>query len=376
MQFERTDRAGGHVMEDHVSATCLEADPNETRAAENPRELKRVLAEHRGSSISSAVWQLATTLVLFVIGWACMWACLPYGYWISLLIAVPTSGMLMRLFVLQHDCGHGAMFASTKVNRLVGVALSALTLTPYQCWRRQHAQHHATNGQLDHRGVGDVTMHTLEEYRALSTRDRWIYRIYRHPLILFGIGPLLYFGIYQRLPGRVPKDWPRERMSIHGTNLLLAVVFAAMAWLVGPLVFVKLHLPVLAMAASAGSWLFFVQHQFNPSYWEHDDDWDYHRAAIDGSSFLDLPRPLRWLTANIGYHHIHHLDSRIPNYALPACHAAHPDLRLVERLTLVGALRCSRLKIWDEEARELITFRQAKRRLQQPVHRRVDLATK
>lgn len=349
-----------------ASATVI-ADSEDEEASphsSDARELRRVLAAHRGGRTLSSLYQLTVTLALFVIGWAAMWHSLSIGYWAALLIAIPTSGMLMRLFILQHDCGHGAMFNSTKANWLAGAPLSALTLTPFQCWRRQHALHHATNGQLDHRGMGDVTMHTLEEYRQLSARDRWLYRLYRHPLILFGIGPILYFGVLQRFTGRVPANWKRERLSIHLTNLLLLAVFAAGAWVFGPLTFFKLHLPVLALAASAGSWLFFVQHQFNPSYWSRDEDWDYHRAAVEGSSFLDLPAPLRWLTASIGYHHIHHLDSHIPNYLLADCHAAHADLQTASRLTFADGLRCMRLKIWDEAAQELITFRQAHRRLQ------------
>ncbi len=324
------------------------------------RTLRQGLSAHRGARLYRSLYELAVTLALFALGWWCMWLCLPYGYWASLLVGVPTAGMLVRLFILQHDCGHGALFASPAANRLTGVLLSALTLTPYQCWRRQHAQHHATNGQLDHRGVGDVTMHTVAEYAELSAWQRWQYRVYRHPLILFGIGPILYFGLLQRLPWRVPAHWRDERLSIHGTNVLLAIVFVSGAWALGTTTFLLLHLPVLTLAASAGSWLFFVQHQFNPTYWQRDEGWDHFQAAIDGSSYLDLPWPLRWITANIGYHHIHHLDSRIPYYALPSCHETHPELRRAPRLTLWEGLRCSRLKLWDEDARELITFRQAK----------------
>lgn len=330
---------------------------------ETSRDLRRSLASFRGGRAANSLAQIAITAGLFAIGWLAMWFSLSVGYWLALLIAIPTAGMLMRLFILQHDCGHGAMFNSARANWLAGAPLSALTLTPFQCWRRQHALHHATNGQLDHRGMGDVTMHTIAEYAELSAWDRWLYRVYRHPFILFGIGPILYFGVLQRFPGRVPASWKRERLSIHLTNLLLLFVFCLGAWAVGPLTFFKLHLPVLALAASAGSWLFYVQHQFNPTYWSRDEDWNYHRAALEGSSFLDLPGPLRWLTASIGYHHVHHLDSRIPNYLLAACHTANEELQTAERLTLSGALRCSSLKLWDETAQELVSFRQANQRL-------------
>lgn len=324
------------------------------------RTLRKSLVEHRTARVQRSLFELTATLTLFGLGWWCMWWCLPLGYWASLLMAIPTAAMLVRLFILQHDCGHGALFATPAANRWAGGLLSAFTLTPYHCWRRQHAQHHATTGQLDHRGVGDVTMLTLAEYAQLPAWRQWQYRLYRHPLILFGIGPILYFGVLQRLPWRVPDDWRDERLSIHGTNGLLTAVFVAAAWALGTKNFLLLHLPVLTLAASAGSWLFFVQHQFHPTYWRRDEHWNHFHAAIAGSSYLELPWPLRWVTANIGYHHIHHLDSRVPHYALPSCHEAHVELRNAPRLTLWEGLRCSRLKLWDEEAGELITFRQAK----------------
>lgn len=340
-------------------------DGNPAVAADDARELRRAIAVHRGSRLSASLFQLGTTVGLYLLGWACMWWSLSLGYWAALLLAVPTGGMLMRMFILQHDCGHGALFAKKSANQIVGVLLGALTMTPYECWRRQHALHHATNGQLDHRGSGDVTLLTLREYGAATAWQRWRYRCYRHPLILFCFGPLLFFVFMQRLPWIVPKSWKRERASILITNGLMALLFSAGAYLMGPMTFFKLQLPVMWLAAAMGSWLFFVQHQFNPTYWRRDGGWDHGRAAIEGSSFLDLPRPLHWLTANIGYHHIHHLDSRIPNYALPACHAEHAELQSAPSLTLVEGMRCLRLKLWDEARQELITFRQAKRRLLQ-----------
>ena len=293
-----------------------------------------------------------------------MWASLSVGYWLALVLAVPTAGLLLRLFVLQHDCGHGAMFRDQRANHAVGTVLGVLTMTPYHCWRRQHALHHATNGQLDHRGFGDVTTLTLDEYADLTPGRRLAYQVYRHPLVLMVIGPFFYFALYQRLPSSVPANWHRERRSIHLTNALVVLSLVAAAAVVGPMTVVKLHLPVIAIASSIGTWLFFVQHQFLPTYWERDATWDHARAAVEGSSFLELPWLLSWMTASIGYHHVHHLDSRIPNYALAACHAAHPSLRSARRLTLLEGLRCTRLKLWDERTREMITFREAGQRLQ------------
>jgi omega-6 fatty acid desaturase (delta-12 desaturase) len=322
------------------------------------------LADFRSRDTFRSVTQVVTTLGLFALGWWAMWASLSVGYWLALVWAVPTAGMLLRMFVLQHDCGHGALFRDQRANHAVGVALSTLTLTPYHCWRRQHALHHATNGQLDHRGFGDVTTLTLDEYAELSFGRRLFYHVYRHPLVLMVIGPVFYFALFQRLPWAVPAAWHRERRSIHLTNALVIMSLVAAAAVFGPMTVAKLHLPVVAIASSVGAWLFFVQHQFLPTYWERDTTWEHARAAVEGSSFLDLPWLLNWMTASIGYHHIHHLDSRIPNYALAACHAAHPALRSAQRLTLMEGLRCTRLKLWDESTQEMITFREAWRRLQ------------
>ncbi len=322
--------------------------------------VRSVLSRHRESRLATSSLQLITTLVLFVATWVlCLWS-LQIGYWLTLLIALPASGLLMRLFILQHDCGHGSFFASQATSQIVGTGLGLLTLTPYQCWKRQHAIHHATTSQLDHRGIGDVTIYTVAEFLALSRWRQLKYRLYRHPLVFLGVGPLLYFGLIQRCTYMLPASWKRERRSVHLTNVMIVVSYIFLGWLVGPWVFVKIQVPIVALASSLGSWLFYIQHQFEPTFWEHDDDWDFNLAATHGSSFLDLPGPLRWLTANIGFHHIHHLDSRIPNYELQKCHRALPELPPVERLTLISSLRCLHLKLWDEESRRLISFREAR----------------
>jgi acyl-lipid omega-6 desaturase (Delta-12 desaturase) len=329
-------------------------------------EVKTLLSQHRGSRLTASLFQLVSTLLLFVAMWLAIWWSMGVGYWLTLLLALPTAGLLVRLFILQHDCGHGSFFASATANQIVGTMLGAITMTPFQCWRRQHAMHHATNGQLDHRGIGDVDTYTVAEYLALSRWRRLKYRLYRNPLVLFGFGPVIYFGVAQRFTSRLPASWKRERLSVHMTNLMLLCSLALLGWLVGPLSLLKIHLPVLALASSIGTWLFYIQHQFNPTYWEHDDKWDHTSAANHGSSFFDLPGPLRWMTANIGFHHIHHLDSRIPNYALPKCYDAHPQLQTAERLTLWASLRCMHLKLWDEEAQRMVSFREARRLSQAP----------
>jgi omega-6 fatty acid desaturase (delta-12 desaturase) len=331
-------------------------------------EVKSILTRHRGANVAKSISQLSVTLALFAGMWLLMWFSLAAPYWVTALLALPTAGLAVRLFILQHDCGHGSLFSSVRVNQILGTLLGAITLTPFACWRRQHAIHHASNGQLDHRGVGDIATITLAEYQALSRWKRFRYRLYRHPLVMFGIGPLVYFAVLQRFTIGLPTKWKHERLSVHLTNLMIAGIFLFLAWLVGLPALVKIHLPVSALAASFGVWLFYIQHQFEPTYWEHDTNWDHQQAAIQGSSFLDLPWPLSWLTAGIGYHHIHHLDSRIPNYALARCYRSHPELRLAQRVTLWSSLRCVGLKLWDEQSRQLISFREARQRAQNLDH--------
>lgn len=324
-------------------------------------EVRTSLAKYRGSHFAVGMFQLTFTLSLFVTLWLAMWWTLAIGYWLTLLVALPTAGLAVRLFILQHDCGHGSLFTSKTANRIVGIVLSGVTMTPYECWRRQHARHHATNGQLDHRGIGDIGTITVAEYWALSRWGRLKYRLYRNPLLLFGVGPIFHFAVLQRFTFGLPSSWKRERRSVYATDLLLLCFFILFAWLVGPWVFLSIQLPLMAVASSIGAWLFYVQHQFEPTYWAHDDRWDFAAAATHGSSFLDLPWPLSWITANIGFHHIHHLDSRIPNYSLRTCHNAHTELQGVKRLTLWSSLRSVKLKLWDEHAHRMVTFRQAKR---------------
>lgn len=343
-----------------TATTNAEAAPRASEVSRG-RELKSLLAGYRGAHTARSLFQLVSTLALFAAGWLAMWWSLDYGYGWTLLLALPTAGMAVRLFILQHDCGHGSFFRSVRANRLVGTLLGVLTFTPYECWRRQHALHHATNGQLDHRGIGDIRTMTVAEYQNASRWGRWKYRLYRHPLVLFGVGPCLHFTVLQRFTWSLPRNWHSERRSVHLTNLGLLLLFAAMAWLVGPWTLLVIHLPVVVLSAACGVWLFYIQHQFDPTYWERDERWDPHSAAMEGSSYLQLPRPLAWLTANIGLHHIHHLDSRIANYALPRCYQAHPQLQTAHRLTLRTSLACMNLKLWDEGSQRLVRFRDVRR---------------
>ena len=324
-------------------------------ASATPESAVARLADYRVPSVSRSVWQLCSTLAGFVLCWALAWFSLRHSYLLTLLLAVPTAGFLVRLFILAHDCGHGSFFRSKQANDIVGSLLGVFTLTPYSRWRKQHAIHHATSGNLDRRGIGDVHMLTVREYEQRTPRQQWAYRVYRHPLVLFGIGPLLYFVVLQRLTFE-PRTWKKERRSVHLTNLAMAASVVGMCWWLGWASFLLVHAPTVVFASSAGVWLFYVQHHYEAAYWRHQEQWDYVAAGLAGSSYYVLPRWLAWFTADIGLHHIHHVDSHIPNYRLAACFHDHPQLQQALRLTIRESLRCARLKLWDEESGKMVGF--------------------
>ena len=314
------------------------------------------LAPFKQPVLAKSLWQLASTTVLLAANVVLMYLSLDVGYWLTLVLAVPGAFLLIRLFIFQHDCGHGAFFASTGAANVVGAVIGVLTLTPYAYWRRAHALHHATSGNLDHRGFGDIDTLTVGEYLARDRWGRFKYRVYRHPLSLFVIGAQFHFFIRHRWPGIVPREWRRERRSILWTNLGVAALIGAGCLALGPATFLKLYLPMMMMSCSLGVWLFYVQHQFEPTYWEHDEQWEFVSAALDGSSYYELPAVLQWLTGNIGLHHVHHLNSRIPNYHLQKVFDTHPELHRVTRISLWQSLRCMSLALWDESERKLIPF--------------------
>ena len=320
-----------------------------------PAELG-LLARYRRPSAARSVWQIVNTAVPLAVLWLLMLFFVDRAYGLTLLLALPTAAFLIRLFIIQHDCGHGAFFASARSSNAIGTAIGVFTLTPYQYWRRIHAIHHATSGNLERRGFGDIDTLTVREYLALGRWARLRYRLYRNPLVLFGVGPAFHFIIKHRLPTLVPPSWKRERLSIHVTNVAVAATVTAMCFAVGPRSFFLVQLPVTLLASSIGVWLFYVQHQFEDTYWEHEPAWDYVAAGIRGSSYYALPGPLRWLTGSIGLHHIHHLNSRIPNYRLKRAFDENPELQRVTRLTLWQSLRCVFYKLWDEEHRRLVGY--------------------
>ena len=275
-------------------------------------------------------------------------------------MTVPTAGFLLRLFMIQHDCGHGAFFSRRRTNDWVGRVIGVFTLTPYDYWRRTHAIHHTTSGNLDPRGIGDVDTLTVGEYRARSRWDRLKYRLYRHPLVMFGIGPAYLFFLQHRLPVGLMSDGWQPWLSAMATNAAIGLIVGALIWFIGAMALVVVYLPALLLAASMGVWLFYVQHQFGEMTWSEGESWSLHEAALHGSSHYDLPMVLRWLTANIGIHHVHHLCSRIPYYRLPQVLRDHPELGAIGRLTLRESLWCVRLALWDEKQNRLVSFRDAR----------------
>ena len=291
-----------------------------------------------------------------------MWLAYSFGlWWLTLLLAVPAAGFLVRLFLIQHDCGHGAFFRHRTVNDWTGRVLGVFTMTPYDFWRRTHAMHHATAGNLDRRGMGDVETLTVREYLALPRGRRLLYRLYRNPLVMFGLGPAYLFFLQHRLPvGMMRSGWT-PWLSTMATNAALALIAGLLIWLIGVVAFALVHLLTVLLAGTFGVWLFYVQHQFEHTLWSDGDAWDLHEAALHGSSYYVLPGVLRWFSANIGMHHVHHLCSRIPYYRLPRVLKENPELGSIGRLTVWDSFKGVRLVLWDENRRKLISFGELRR---------------
>ena len=336
------------------NSACSAAVPSEAR------QWSQILSSYRRPSTGRGIVEIGITLVPLVALWVLIWLGVAFGYWLALLLAVPAAGFLVRLFMIQHDCGHGSFFRHKLANDWVGRVIGVLTFTPYEFWRHTHALHHATHGNLDRRGFGDIDTLTVREYRERRFWGRLRYRLYRHPLVMFGVGPAYLFVVRNRLPlGLMRAGWA-PWISTMSTNLAIAIIAAALIWLIGVKAFLLVHMPIMLLAASIGVWLFYVQHQFEQTTWDEGESWDRHEAALHGSSHYELPGVLRWFTANIGVHHIHHLSSSIPYYRLQAVLRDHPELRGVARLTLWQSFRCVRLVLWDEGRRRLVSFRMSR----------------
>lgn len=315
------------------------------------------LLPYRNADTGRGVLEILITAAPFAILWVAMLLALHYRQaWLFAVLLLPAAGFLVRLFMIQHDCGHGAFFPGKTANDWVGRAISVLTLAPYDFWRRSHAVHHATSGNLDRRGIGDIDILTVAEYLARSWWGRLRYRLYRNPLVLFGLGPAYYFLLQSRLPvGFMRQGW-KPWLSTMATNLGIAAASGLVIWSVGFENFLLVQLPIWILASVMGVWLFYVQHQFEGTFWAKHHHWDVREAALHGSSHYDLPPVLRWFTANIGLHHIHHLSSRIPFYRLPEVLRDYPELIHVSRLTLLQSLKSVPLALWDEASQRLVTF--------------------
>ncbi len=323
-------------------------------------EWNHLLRPYAKPATAASLLQLAVTLALLVAGFAAMLALDSFvGYWAGLLLAIPTGLFLVRAFIIQHDCGHRSFFRQRWACDLVGRCLGVLTLTPYHWWKSDHDWHHASSGDLARRGFGDIDTLTVAEYKALPWLRRFGYRLYRHPLVLFGIGPLYHFLVRHRLPFGLRKGNGKAVRSILTTNLAIGGLLFCGGWFLGFGRFSALWLPVMAVAATVGVWMFFVQHQFETTYWAEGKRWSFVTAALKGCSYYRLPRALEWITGSIGYHHIHHLAARIPNYRLRRCFAEIPQLREATVITFRQSLSCARLALWSEDQQRLLSFREA-----------------
>jgi len=322
-------------------------------------EWKKIVADYQQSSTPRAVWQIVNTLVPYAALWYCMHLAMQVSVALAMALSVVAGLFLVRIFIIFHDCGHGSFFKSNTANDGVGFITGMLTFTPYFHWRWEHSIHHSTCGDLDRRGVGDIWTLTVKEYLQASKAKRFVYRVARNPIVLFLLAPLILFLIYQRIPN--PKASRREKHSVWWMNLGVTAMCAALiAWL-GWKEFLILQLPTMGIAGTAGVWMFYVQHQYDTVYWEKHNDWDYTSAALQGSSFYKLPKVLQWFSGNIGFHHIHHLNPRIPNYNLERCHNSHEIFTSIPPLTLRTSLKSLSLRLWDEESKTLVGFSHLKR---------------
>jgi len=312
------------------------------------------VAKYRRPHTGRSIAQIVTTVGPYLLLWVAMVVLAKYSIWLSLLLTPIAAGFLIRAFIISHDCGHGGFFRSRRANTITGTLTSLLVFTPYEQWRHEHAQHHATGGDLDNRGIGDIATMTVAEYAAASRWTRFRYRLHRSPWVLFTIGPMIQFMILQRFSRR--KMSSREHWSIWQTNAMIAGMVAPMWLLLGPKTYFAIQMPTMAIACAVGVWLFYVQHQFEGVYWARHDEWKFEKGAVDGSSFYKLPRLLQWITGSIGYHHIHHLSPNIPNYNLEKCYRENPMFQNVKHITLRSSLRSLRFRLWDEEAGQLVGY--------------------
>lgn len=324
-------------------------------AAHLPENWREIVRKYQAPSTVRALWQLINSVGGYLATWILICTTLGVSPWLTAALVVLAGGLLVRVFIIFHDCGHGSFFHSHRANTVVGFLTGVLAFTPYTLWRKEHALHHSTASDLDRRGVGDVPTMTVEEYLGASFWKKLGYRLVRNPFVLFGIGPVVMFMVKHRLTLSAAAS-PSERRSVHATNLALLGLITGMSFVLGLIPYLLLQVGVIAVAGSVGTWLFYVQHQFEGVYWERAEEWSFTEAALKGSSFYKLPRVLQWFSGNIGFHHIHHLSSRIPNYNLERCHNAEPLFQTVPPVTFLASLKAMTYRLWDERAGKLVGF--------------------
>lgn len=329
---------------------------------EKTMQLRKLVAPFEKSDMSASVKQIINTIPPFFILWYLAYLSLDVSIFLTLALAVVASGFIVRTFIIFHDCTHGSFFKSKKANAILGTLTGILTLFAYEKWKRDHSIHHATSSNLDKRGVGDVWVMTVDEYVAATPGRRLAYRLYRNPIVMFGLGPLFLYLVSNRFNRKDAR--PKERNNTYLINVALVALYAFMIWLVGIEAFAIIQGTILIVAGSFGIWLFYVQHQFEDSYFEDESQWDYVKAAVDGSSFYKLPKVLQWLTGNIGYHHVHHLSPRVPNYRLEQAHESTPPLHKATTITLKTSLKSFHFRLYDESKKTFVSFKEIKHLLQ------------
>jgi omega-6 fatty acid desaturase (delta-12 desaturase) len=319
----------------------------------------QVISKYNFPDISKSWWQVINSVVPYLLLWVLMVLSLKISYFLTLFLAIIASGFMVRIFIIFHDCGHGSFFKSKRLNTIIGIFTGLFTFTPYHKWHRDHKEHHSTVGNLDKRGIGDVPTLTTEEFKKMSKLKQWGYRAFRHPLFLFGMAPMLLFIFQHRFTKRYMTL--REKAYVHLTTLAVISLILLMIWAIGLKAYLLIQIPVLFISAGHGLWLFYVQHQFEDVLWTRTSDWDYKTVAIQGSSYFKLPKLLQWFTGNIGFHHIHHLSPRIPNYKLEQCHSENTLFHDVKTVTFFSSLKTLNLRLWNEKTQQLISFRSFKK---------------
>ncbi|PHR92274.1 MAG: fatty acid desaturase [Robiginitomaculum sp.] len=338
------------------SGSELGSKPASKRSA---RDWMKILVSYRQPDLMRGLFEVCVTFIPFVLLWTAAYHSLKVSYLLSLVFCLASACFLVRLFIIQHDCGHGAFFKSKFLNNWLGRCLGMFTLTPYALWRQAHLIHHASSGNLDKRGIGDIDTLTVKEYQARSRTGKFLYRLYRHPLVMFGIGPIFIFMLHYRLPIGFMKSGAKYWISSLGTSLCMLIGAAILIHFIGLVPFLLIYFPVAIFAGTMGVWMFYVQHQFEDTVWESSEDWQMQDAALYGSSYYDLPGFLPWLTGYIGIHHVHHLNSRIPFYRLKNVLRDHAALANMKRITLWQSFKCVRLQLWCEQKRKLVSFKEA-----------------